>query len=278
LYAHTVVKRTALVSAFALAAYCIVARQSSVAKAASNSPCCPVVELRQYTTLSGKRDALIRLYEEAFIESQEAVGIALPGQFRVAGFPNRFDWLQGFSSMPARKREFEAFYHGSAWKKYRKLVNTWLLENGNVVLLQPANAGSGFSEPSPRPPRGSMVQPKGVVVATIYYLVSYSGTQFDKFFEGSIRPVVQNDGARVLATFITDRSPNSFPILPVRTDVNLFVWFACYSGEAAYDRYTTALSNDPRWWTIDGDLALARMYIPPEVDILRPTPRSLLHC
>jgi hypothetical protein len=271
-------KITVLVRGCALAVYSTVVLPSGSVKAASSFTCCPVVEMRQYTTLPGKRDALIALYEKAFIESQEAAGISLPGQFRVAGFPNRFDWLQGFSDMPARKRDFETFYHGSAWKKYRRLVNALLLENGNVILLQPAHDGSGFPKSPPRPPRGPSVEPKGLVVATIYYLFSYSGAQFDKLFERSVRRVVRDNGARVLATFITDHSPNNFPILPVRTDVNLFVWFACYNGEAAYDRYASALSNDPRWWTIEGDLALAQMYIPPEVDMLQPTPRSQLRC
>jgi hypothetical protein len=237
-----------------------------------------VVELRQYTTLPGKRDSFIQLYEDQFIESQEAAGIALPGQFRVAGFPNRFSWLQGFSSMPARKTDFGSFYSGSAWKAYRKLVNSLLLENGNVILLQPAHDGSGFPLPPVRPPLGNTVEPKGVVVATMYYLGSNSGERFDRMFETAIRPVVRGHGANILASFVTDHSPNNFPSLPVRGNENLFVWFACYADESAYDRYAVALSNDPRWWGVEGNFALAQMYVPPEVDLLRPTPRSSLRC
>jgi hypothetical protein len=244
----------------------------------SGSTCCPVVELRQYTTLPGKRDALIQLYEDQFIESQEAAGISLPGQFRVVGFPNRFDWLQGFSSMPARKADFEAFYGGAAWKSLRNEVNSLLLENGNVILLHPAHDGSGFPAPPPRPPRGNTAAPKGLVVATIYYLGSNGGAQFDASFERTIRPVVSAHGASVIATFVTDHTPNNFPKLPVREDVNLFVWFACFADESAYNTYGRSLSDDPRWWTVEGEFALDGMYIPPEVDVLQPTPRSSLRC
>jgi hypothetical protein len=243
-----------------------------------SASCCPVVELRQYTTLPGKRDALVRLYERSFIEGQEAAGISLPGQFRVAGFPNRFDWLQGFTSMSTRKADFESFYGGKVWKTHRQEVNSLLLESGNVLLLRPAHGGSGFPVSKPRPPIGSTAEPKGLVVATIYYLGSTPEEQFNRTFENTIRRVVNAHGALILASFVTDHSPNNFPTLPVRGDVNLFVWFACFPDKATYVRYTISLSNDPRWLAVEDDFALARMYIPPEVDLLRPTPRSLLRC
>jgi hypothetical protein len=43
---------------------------------------CPVVELRQYTFRHGQRDVLIELFDPEFIESQEAVGMEVIGQFR----------------------------------------------------------------------------------------------------------------------------------------------------------------------------------------------------
>jgi hypothetical protein len=49
----------------------------------------PIVELRQYTLLPGKRDVLIELFEAEFIESQEAVGMKLVGQFRDVDKPDR---------------------------------------------------------------------------------------------------------------------------------------------------------------------------------------------
>jgi hypothetical protein len=41
-----------------------------------------VVELRRYTLRPGQRDTLVELFDDNFVESQEAVGIDLIGQFR----------------------------------------------------------------------------------------------------------------------------------------------------------------------------------------------------
>jgi hypothetical protein len=248
--------------------------------AAVRSPtCCPVVEIRQYLLAPDKRDDLIHLFEAQFIETQEAAGIAVPGQFRVDGNPNQFDWMQGFSDMAARRRAFDAFYHGAAWHRYRGLVNDWLVDYGNVLLLKPAHAGSDFTGlPVSRPKIGSTALPAGVVVLTIYYLGSNAGEKFDRFFETRIRPVVQGHGARVRATFVSDRSPSDYPGLPVRTDANVFAWFACYPDEAAYDRFDRSLQADPRWWAVQANIALDGIYIPAEIHVLEPTPRSTLRC
>jgi hypothetical protein len=61
--------------------------------------CCPVVELRQYTLRPGQRDVLVELFDREFVESQEAVGMELIGQFRDLDRPDRFVWLRGFPDM-----------------------------------------------------------------------------------------------------------------------------------------------------------------------------------
>src|SRR5437016_8439463 len=45
--------------------------------------CCPIVELRQYTLHPGQRDVLIDLFDREFVESQEALGMKVIGQFRI---------------------------------------------------------------------------------------------------------------------------------------------------------------------------------------------------
>src|SRR3546814_4941010 len=67
----------------------------------------PVVELRQYTLHPGQRDVLIELFEREFIESQEATGIRVIGQFRDLDDPDRFVWLRGFADLPARARALD---------------------------------------------------------------------------------------------------------------------------------------------------------------------------
>ena len=48
-----------------------------------------VIELRQYTLHPNRRDELIDLFEQHFIDGQEANGIRVLGQFRDADDPNR---------------------------------------------------------------------------------------------------------------------------------------------------------------------------------------------
>ncbi len=72
---------------------------------------CSVVELRQYTLHDGTRERLIDLFENEFIESQEALGIRVIGPFRDLEDPNRFVWLRGFPDMNERGRMLSAFIH-----------------------------------------------------------------------------------------------------------------------------------------------------------------------
>ncbi len=241
--------------------------------------CCPIVELRQYTLVPSKRDDFINFFETQFVETQEAAGMTVIGQFRVIENPNSFFWIRGFADMPRREQALTTFYHGPVWKTYRSRANSMLVENDNVLLLHQAHDGSGFPAPTaPRAPLGSTIDPPGIIAATMYYLGSNLAATFDSGFEKTIRPLVTEHGARVMATFATDNSPNNYPSLPIRTDANLFVWFSCFPSESAYEAYANALIADSRWAEVRSGFALAHMYIQPEVWLLQATPRSQLHC
>lgn len=69
-----------------------------------------VVELRQYTLQPGKREVLVDLFDREFVETQEAVGIRLYGQFRDMDDPNRFVFVRGFRDMVSRAEALRAFY------------------------------------------------------------------------------------------------------------------------------------------------------------------------
>ena len=140
--------------------------------------CCPIVELRQYTLFPGQRDVLIDLFEREFIETQEAMGMKVIGQFRDLDDPNRFVWLRGFSNMASRKQALNDFYTGPAWLKHRETANTTMVDSDNVLLLRPASPVSGFSLLNDRPALGANEIHKGLVVATIYHLRSSAGDDF----------------------------------------------------------------------------------------------------
>jgi len=112
-----------------------------------------VVEFRQYTLHPGKRDILIELFYREFVESQEAVGMRVIGQFRDLDDPNRFVWLIGFRDMPLRAQALKEFYGGPVWKEHREAANATMVDSDNVLLLRPALPTSGFSVNSGDRPR-----------------------------------------------------------------------------------------------------------------------------
>jgi len=210
--------------------------------------CCSVVELRQYTLHSGKRDVLIDLFDREFIESQEALGIKVIGQFRDLDHPDRFVWLRGFRDMTSRAKALSDFYGGPVWKTHRQAANATMIDSDNVLLLRPAVPKSGFSlENTKRPPVGSDELPTSVVVTTIYYFERSVPSDFINFFEQTLKPVATSLGATISAYFVTENSENTFPALPVREGENVFVWFSIFQDSAAYENYETALSQSERW-------------------------------
>jgi ketosteroid isomerase-like protein/quinol monooxygenase YgiN len=238
--------------------------------------CCPIVELRQYTLHPGKRDAFIGLFDRQFIESQEAVGTRMIGQFRDVDDPNRFVWLRGFRDMPSRAQALQAFYGGRVWKTHREAANAAIVDSDNVLLLRPALPASGFALDSERPPIGASEIPKGLLIATIYYLPAPAEAEFLEFFTNTVEPILTQTGASILARFITENSVNNFPKLPVREGENVFVCFMRFQDREAYERYLGKLSRSHEWNGKISNELTGRLKKVPEVLKLSPTARSLL--
>jgi hypothetical protein len=190
----------------------------------------PIVELRQYTLHPGKRDVLIDLFDREFIESQEALGMMVLGQFRDIDDPDRFVWLRGFRDMPTRAEGLNAFYGGPVWQRHREVANATMIDSDNVLLLRPAGPETGFLPPmQPRPPAGTSGDGTGLVIATIYPLHVPAGNEVVDHFSRMVRPALISAGATVLAFFVTDGSPNNFPALPTRENENVLVWLTGFA-------------------------------------------------
>lgn len=242
----------------------------------AQSSCCPVVELRQYTLHPGTRDRLIELFEREFIESQEATGMKIIGTFRDLKNPDHFVWLRGFSDMPSRAKALEGFYGGPVWKAHSKAANATMIDSDNVLLLRPARSDSGFSLANiTRPPLGSTEKERGILVATIYHLGETKASDFVDLFERDLRPIIEQTGATILASFITETHPNTFPKLPVREDANVFVRFSAFSNRTAWERHVATLANLMRRKQVERKL-FEPIQGEPEVLLLAPTTRSLL--
>jgi hypothetical protein len=229
-----------------------------------------VLELRQYTLHPGQRDVLIDLFEREFVESQEAAGMSVLGQFRDLDDPDRFVWLRGFRDMASRATALAAFYGGPVWRAHRDRANATMVDSDNVLLLRPVDARSGFhltgaARPpastvrppadAARPPAGGGSRPSSLVTATICHL---DGPVDDK-----LRSALA--GPHLLGCFETEPAENTFLARPVRTGENVFVWFSSFADLKEHRSYLSYL---------DGLAGL----LPPRVEQLRlsPTPRSLL--
>ena len=239
--------------------------------------CCSVVELRQYTLHPGKRDVLIDLFDREFVESQEEVGMTIIGQFRDLDNANRFVWLRGFPDMTTRAQSLSSFYGGPVWKAHSGAANPTMVDSGNVLLLKPAQTGSGFLVKNfHRLPTGAKETTKGLVVATIYYFDSPVDADFVDFFERTARPVLMDAGASILASFVTESSANTFPALPVREGEHVFVSFSLFRDQAAYENYVAALARSQRWREEISETLSRHVKRSPEVLKLSPTARSQL--
>ncbi|MGH8497009.1 MAG: LysE family transporter [Gammaproteobacteria bacterium] len=237
--------------------------------------CCHIVELRQYTLKPGKRDTLIELFDREFVETQEATGMRIIGQFRDLDRPDRFVWLRGFNDMDARRQALGAFYGGPVWAAHRDAANSTMLDSDNVLLLRPATPVSAFDhDGAARPRLGAPIAPAGLVVADIHYLNAPASAELLELFDDTVAPALSKAGAGILARFVTEHSPNTFPGLPVRENEHVFIWFSRFDDQAAYEEYLEALAGS-EFRRLRA--ALARYESKP-VEVLRlaPTARSRL--
>ena len=247
-----------------------------------------VIELRQYTLHPQRRETLIDLFDREFVETQEAVGMAVLGQFRDLDDPDRFVWLRGFADMPSRAEALGRFYGGPVWKAHRDQANATMIDSDNVLLLRPARARPVRARPvrarpartrptraqparahygfpaATRHPVGHTTPPPSLVLATLYYQDQPFDETFVDFFDSQMRPALVETGATPLACFQTEHAENAFPALPVRTGENVFVWFARFPSQARLSDHLHQVERSGLWQGQPQHLRLS------------PTTRSLL--
>jgi len=227
-----------------------------------------VLELRQYTLHPGRRDDLIDVFERELVESQEALGIRLYGQFRDLDDDDRFVWIRGFADLPALR----SFYVGPVWREHRAKVADTVLESDDVLLLRPSGPAGGFP-PAERPE----TEPTSLVTITIYHLPPDAGDEFATFFDDAVAPVLTATGAAPLARLRTEPAENNVPALPVRADANVFAWIASFVDEKQHLDHVQQLGASIQWTRELLPALVKQVARPPEQLHLRPTVRSRLH-
>jgi quinol monooxygenase YgiN len=249
-------------------------RDDAASAAGSRATFSPVVELRQYTLHPGRRDALIDVFDNHLVETQEETGMKVIGQFRDLDRDDRFVWLRGFDHMEARRASLSAFYGGPVWAEYKDAANATMISSDDVLQLAPAWPGSAFDLAGAE--RGMRNPADAIVTARIFHVEPAGEADFVKLFRNEAEPLLADLGAPLLAAFVTEHAENSFPRLPVRADENIFVAFFRFADAAAHKRHEAALANSAGW---QGDLLprLQRHFSrPPETLRLARTERSLV--
>ncbi|GIF78103.1 NIPSNAP family protein [Asanoa siamensis] len=208
-----------------------------------------IVELRQYTLVPGGRDTLVALFDRHFVESQEAEGMRIVGQFRDLDRPDRFVWVREFPSMTARLAALTAFYSGPVWKEHRDAANATMVDVDDVLMMRSIQP-IGYA---------SRDAPAGLVVAGVCPLAD---PDYASHFDRAVRPAL----GPVLGTAQTIHEPNTFPALPVREGEDVFVWFTRLSAPDGFDAFAARVA------------ALGAKGLTGPVHLLRlaPTPRSAL--
>jgi hypothetical protein len=234
-----------------------------------------VLEFRQYRLHPGMRDTLIDVFEAAFIEGQEELGMTIPGQFRDLDDADSFVWLRGFRDMEARRQALTAFYSGPVWLANRDAANATMISFDNVLLLRPAAEGSGFSlDGADRPAIGVKAR-SGVVTATICQLGD-GLDEFARYFERSVKPLLARSGAKMLGAFRTEPAENSYPRLPVREGERAFVWFCGFADDQAMEKQKETLDHEAEWVTAMAEIVARCAGNAPVTLRLSPTARSLV--
>lgn len=175
-----------------------------------------ILELRQYTMVPGRRDDFVELFDREFVETQEALGMEVVGQFTDLDRPDRYVWIRRFADMEARKAALEAFYSGPVWAEHSAAANPMMTEWHDVLLLKPAGEGRDLAvNAADRPPPGrkdAEVRPLAIVIWDVA----------PDSIAGCAEAIARAfPSAR--AVYVTDRSPNTYPRLPIRADASVVV-------------------------------------------------------
>jgi len=191
-------------------------------QAASNRAPDTVFELRRYRLKPGQSDTLIALFDAEFVETQEAAGMSVIGQFRDCAEPDQFVWFRGFADQLERSAALPRFYGGPVWAQHGPAANATMIDSDDVLMLKPAGSAPAFAD-LPHRPAGAFLDEGSLILPATHHLPPDLPEEAARRCAAAIVALAQAAGATVLASLISDHSPNGFPRLPVRAEANVVV-------------------------------------------------------
>jgi hypothetical protein len=230
-----------------------------------------VFEFRRYVVKAGEREHFAQLFEAYFPEAFEQVGAIAVGQGLERGNPNGFTWLRGFHSIEERASANAGFYYGPVWREHKKQANDLLVDNDNVLLLEPLSFERqptilGAVDPV-REPAGA----QGVIVAQVFAVKANGVEALARAAESTFARYRATPGVREAGVLVTLDVENNYPSLKIRTDGPYLVWLGVVRDEAALHALAPLVERGVAGLTASGALRGA-----PEWIVMDPTHRSRL--
>lgn len=179
-------------------------------------------EIRSYRLDPKRRGEFINHFERHLIHPQEALGIAVLGQFEPIGDVDRFVWIRAFSDMAARRQALAAFYEDSeAWKRHGPLANEIMRSWDDVYLLRSISdmprITVGYRAGSPSsPPAGRIGE--ALVVAVVITTEDDDASDLSRCRARDLSRRLHALGSGELDRFSSEPHANDFPRLPVKQE------------------------------------------------------------
>jgi hypothetical protein len=187
---------------------------------------CQVLELRRYQLHPGRRHALIDLFEQSFIEPQQALGMAIAGPYRDLHDADAMGWLRGFTDMGERGRALPRFYGGPVWATHREAANATMRRSDDVHLLRQAWPGSGL--------QGHEGEDGGIghLQVVIVPLSAPPSAELLDLARHRWPDALARAGAQSVAWYATEPAPDNFARLPVHEGRPVLVGLAVFPDTA----------------------------------------------
>jgi len=232
-----------------------------------------VFELRHYRTEPGRREDLIAMFEEHFLDAYERAGALVLGTFRNLDAPDRWAWIRAFPSLEARETALTGFYTSGTWKARSEACNATLADVSEARLLAPLE-GRALSDPPPRPPAGRNETPRCVYEVLIHQTPPEKGADFAAFHRSHARPALASLGQLPSAVLLTGPGMTADPKRPVSSGTYL-VTLTRFADAEALHAARAARRDSSVWQRIESEMA-QRLRAPVEAWRLQPTSRSAL--
>lgn len=180
-----------------------------------------VIELRNYLLKPKVRDKFRDYFKNHFVDSQNALGGYVLGQFTVKAKDNNFFWVRGFENMKTRSRFLPEFYYGETWKRFGSAANEMMLDSDNVYLLKPLDESQTFRKDK-------------VVKIDYYFAKDNQLEQLIEFFQTRYISFIEDSKTENITFWRSELAENDFPRLPAFQHKNLLVAISAFENEKNY--------------------------------------------